>query len=61
MTKPNLEVDGLPQATEGKRPWGTPQIIVSTLASEAGSAAPTSTPFADAHGGVTTAFGPFVS
>jgi hypothetical protein len=57
MTESDLNTDRLPNAVEGKRPWGTPRIIVSELASQTQSAAPTSTPFPDSHGGATTSFG----
>jgi hypothetical protein len=57
MTEPNRELDEPHTPLDGKRPWATPQIIVSKLASQAGTAAPTSTPFPDAHNGGTTAFG----
>jgi hypothetical protein len=57
MTKPNTETAGQAAAAEGKRPWGTPEIIISTLARHAGTPTPTSVPFADSHGSSTTLSG----
>jgi hypothetical protein len=49
MTKLNSQVDGSHEPAEAKRPWATPQIIESTLASRAGAANPTTTGFPDQH------------
>jgi hypothetical protein len=59
MTKLNLATDA-PQdaAADGKRPWRTPHIIASELASRARVAHPTSHSPVDAHSGGTVSNGP---
>ena len=54
MTESDLNSDQPQAATEAKRPWGTPRIILAELARRARVASPTSTPCADSHGGATT-------
>jgi hypothetical protein len=49
MTEPDVNTDPLRAAAEGKRPWKTPRIIESQIASRTGVANPTSTPFVDLH------------
>jgi hypothetical protein len=48
MTRLNSETDVSREPPEGKRPWGTPQIIVSEIASQTRIATGT-TPFHDTH------------
>ena len=53
MTESDLNTDRLDGA-KGKRPWATPRVIESEIASRTRIASPTSTPFPDTHNGGTT-------
>lgn len=54
MTESDLNKDRLQSVRAAKRPWGTPQIIVSEVVSRFATPLPTSTPFHDSHGPGTT-------
>jgi hypothetical protein len=55
MTESDLNTDRLHAVVaEGKRPWGTPRIIESEIASRTKVVGATSTPFPDTHGPGTT-------
>jgi hypothetical protein len=49
MTESDLNTDRLQVAAEGKRPWGTPRVIESEVASRTRIVHASSTPFPDSH------------
>ena len=56
MTESDLNTDRQRHTDEGKRPWGTPRIIVSESARLAEAVPFTTGGVVDHHGAATTAF-----